>query len=122
MWIGTGIGINRLRPGLLSTEVTEGVKPLVISPNPIRYSVINLDLFLTDSDGQELVRVDVDIFDGRGRFINRVRTNDLGKLSWRPEDRLGRRLPSGVYLFRAMGFDENGERVPNGSGRLVLTP
>jgi streptogramin lyase len=122
IWIGTALGVNRYRPGEVVTETETGVRPMRIYPNPIRYSVIGMQFTVRDADDEPMVRTDVRFYDASGRFLTQLRTDDTGNLSWRPEDRYGRLLQSGVYFMQALGFDEEGRRIATGKGRLVVTP
>ena len=123
VWVGTLLGLNRLRPDPPpSNERIADLPALVISPNPQRISAIGSRFQVRAGNGEPLARTDVRIYDLRGRLVSVQRTDDLGQLFWEPVDRFGNRLGVGVYFLRSYEFDENGRLTASGNGRLVLGP
>ncbi len=123
LWVGTVLGVNRLQPDAPpSSERIADLPALVVAPNPQRVSAIGSQFRVLDGNGRPLVRTDIHIHDLRGRLLAIQRTDDFGVFFWIPNDRFGRRLPTGVYYLRSLGFDDAGRPAATGNGRLVLTP
>jgi streptogramin lyase len=122
VWIATGEGMNRLRPGQLSGSTAVRSAKLLFAPNPIRQSVAGMTLTVQGADGTPLARQQVEVLDLMGRVLARLRTDGEGALFWNGETATGRRLSGGVYFLRAITYDAEGHRQTLAKGRLVLLP
>jgi hypothetical protein len=121
LWIGTGEGVNRLRPGQLGAPA--GVsRQLVVSPNPVSLAGGSVLFQVRTADGEPLTRTPIDLFDVAGRWVGRVRSDGQGLLTWDGVSRSGRQLTGGVYFLRALAVSAAGDWETRALGRLVLLP
>jgi ligand-binding sensor domain-containing protein len=121
VWIGTGEGVNRLRPDELGAP-TGVSRQLVMSPNPVSLAGGAAIFQVRTTDGTPLTRTPIDLFDVAGRWVGRVRTDGQGLLTWDGVSRSGRQLDGGVYFLRALAISAAGEWEARAFGRLVLLP
>ena len=121
LWIGTGDGVNRLRPGQLGVPAGTS-RDLVVAPNPAYLAGGATRFQVRTADGEPLVRTPLDLYDVSGRWVGRVRSDGQGLFTWDGTGRNGRRLDGGVYFLRALAADPAGGWETRALGRLVLLP
>lgn len=119
LWIGTGQGVNRLRPSELGGPAGTS-DALVLSPNPVVLAGGEAQFLARSGDGDPLVRTPIDVYDLRGRRVARLRSDGQGLLRWDGTSTSGRRLQAGVYFLRALTIREADRWETLALGRLVL--
>lgn len=122
VWIGTGEGVNRLRPSELGGPTGATSSRIDFTPNPIRMSVAGLRFVARSADGSLLVRTRIEVLDLGGRVLARLRSDGNGEVFWRAETTSGRALAAGVYFLRAVSVGGDGAEQTLAKGRLVLVP
>lgn len=107
-------------------EVVEGLKPNLIevyaTPNPARSEV---EFYLNHNRPESMLRVTIMVYDMTGRFLwsaERTGSSELFKsyvVSWNLTDNGGRRLPPGVYLYRA-AISANSSKEATKANKLII--
>ena len=93
--------LNNSSTQSLDFEVVKGLEPEIMHiwnyPNPVRQNT----RFVIEHDRPETVlHATVDIFDTTGRNVWSFRQSTLDEISWDAVDHHGRKLKTGVYLYR----------------------
>ena len=118
--------LNNSSTAELDFEVAKGVEPNCISLNCIRNSATNLTTFIITHDrtGCEL-QVQLDIFDMSGRQLWRYRESGVSSdntytFDWDLSVDGGRRLQTGVYLFK-VSISSDGSGQSSMTKKLIVT-
>lgn len=101
-------------------EVVKGLKPEIISvknyPNPVK----SYTKFVVEHDRPESVlNAQVDIYDLSGRQVWSFKQSTLDEINWDVSDMAGRRLSTGVYLYR-ISIQTNSKVVRSGMNKLIV--
>ncbi|MDD2283784.1 MAG: type IX secretion system sortase PorU [Paludibacter sp.] len=93
--------LNNSSTQAIEFEVVKGLEPQIFSvynyPNPVRFNT----KFVIEHDRPESVlNAQVDIFDLSGRKIWSFQQTTLNEISWDVRDATGKKLPTGIYLYR----------------------
>lgn len=93
--------LNNSSTKTLDFEVVRGLEPTIMRvwnfPNPVRQNT----RFVIEHDRPEtVINATVDIFDTSGRMVRTIRQSTLDEISWDAADHAGRKLQTGLYLYR----------------------
>jgi len=112
--------LNNSSTQTIDFEVVKGLEPEIFSiknyPNPVR----TYTKFVVEHDRPESVlNAQVDIYDLSGRQIWTFKQSTLDEINWDVSDMTGRRLSTGVYLYR-ISIQTNSKVVRSGMNKLIV--
>ncbi|MDZ4712777.1 MAG: S8 family serine peptidase [bacterium] len=95
----------------------ENLDEMYVYPNPFSMSS-NQDYITLANTTRS---ASIDIFDLTGKFLVNIKeTNGNGGVEWDLTDRDGRKVPTGIYIFRASGKNSAGEDVDEKTGKFAI--
>ena len=106
---------------IADNEEVKTMRNVMNYPNPFSESTC----FTIEYDKSDVtVDVSIDIFDVAGRIVNRLKYNDLHvdnlKIDWNGTDASGRRLPTGVYIYKVYLKDSDGKEISTSQRMIIL--
>jgi len=112
--------LNNSSVQTIEFEVVKGLEPEIFSvknyPNPVK----SYTKFVVEHDRPESVmNTQVDIYDLSGRQIWSFKQSTLDEINWDVSDMTGRRLSTGVYLYR-ISIQTNSKVVRSRMNKLIV--
>lgn len=112
--------LNNSSSHTLDFEVVKGLQPEIFSvknyPNPVK----SFTKFVVEHDRPEtILNTQVDIYDLSGRQIWSFKQSTLDEIYWDVNDNSGRRLSTGVYLYR-ISIQTNSKIVRSKINKLIV--
>lgn len=112
--------LNNSSVQTIEFEVVKGLEPEIFSvknyPNPVR----SYTKFVVEHDRPESVmNTQVDIYDLSGRQVWTFKQSTLDEINWDVSDMTGRRLSTGVYLYR-ISIQTNSKVVRSRMNKLIV--
>ena len=106
---------------IVNNEVVKSMRNVTNYPNPFSESTC----ITIEYDRKDVtVDINVDIYDITGRVVNSLKYNDLNaydiKLDWDGLDASGRRLPTGVYIYKVYLKDSDGNESSTSQRMIIL--
>jgi len=99
-WIGTAAGLNRYDPNFVPSAPPKlATLQVTLYPNPTWQTGVGFELRVTG----KATSYDGEIFDVRGRLVQRFHAGGNGAVVWNGTDGEGARVDPGIYFVRLRG-------------------
>lgn len=112
--------LNNSSTQSLEFEVVRGLQPEIFNvwnfPNPVRQNT----RFVIEHDRPEtILNTTIDIYDTSGKRVWNMSQSTLGEIHWDAVDSNGKRLPTGIYLYRVTVVNNN-QQVSSKINKLII--
>ncbi|MCB9250031.1 MAG: T9SS type A sorting domain-containing protein [Ignavibacteriales bacterium] len=102
---------------IILTSNSANLDEIYVYPNPIN---IEVNQSLTFANLTQFV--EIYIFNLEGKFINQLNEDDgNGGLTWNLQDEKGSKIPSGIYIYKAISKDSQGNELQEKISKFAVT-